>query len=405
MRPPNSIGFRLKGVAQYAVLALRSSTYALVGLLVAVVAFPMVFLPSRWSFVIGIVSAVVGLSLWVLTFVREQQAVDDLVLERVEIPGSAIEPLTDAEVGRWLVNGAGRMLVGPAARARLALDAQLTPLRVAYRLPPQLEEMKARIIGRFRKNAEDVVNNTVLGLEFDAPTLDQVADTNQLRLMPVKWFDFKASADMAAWMLVTRTGETCVHVARDYLVGRGGVLQSATHTRLANAVGVSTIAVTVDGAVLLVRQSRRNSDSIGLLAPSGSGSLEPRDWSSDQTLEQLVCAGAEREMCEESLVLPSEIVESHAIGWGRWLERGGKPEFFCVSLLNAPAQAVTSRRHRGLERRHTHGASIPLFEAEGPVTTWARAIEIVGGLAPQRESWSLPLEAGVLLAKQFALTV
>jgi hypothetical protein len=207
----------------------------------------MVLLPSRWSFVIGISSAIVGLTLWIVTFVREQQAVDDLVLERVQIPDSAIAPLSDADVGRRLVTGAGRMLVGPAAHARLAFGAQIIPLNVAYRLPPQLEEMKARIIGRFRRNAEDVVNNTVLGLEYDATTLDGVVDTNQLRMMPIRWFDFKASADMAAWMLVTRTGETCVHVARDYLVDRGGVLASPTHTRLANAVGVSTMAVTIDG--------------------------------------------------------------------------------------------------------------------------------------------------------------
>lgn len=97
------------------------------------------------------------------------------------------------------------------------------------------------------------------------------------------------------------------------------------------------------------------------------------------------------------------IVQTRAVGWGRWLERGGKPEFFCVSLLNAHAQTITSRRHRVLERRHTHGASVPHFEGNGPVTTWAQAVDIVGRLASHRESWSLPLEAAVLLAKEVAL--
>ncbi|WP_245787291.1 hypothetical protein [Amycolatopsis saalfeldensis] len=87
---------------------------------------------------------------------------------------------------------------------------------------------------------------------------------------------------------------------------------------LRTLAGVSTIAFTTDGKLVAVRQSARNSVSGLLLAPSGSGSLEPRDLRTAdggerRLLHTAVGAGMERELREESGVHADEITSPHRL--------------------------------------------------------------------------------------------
>lgn len=391
------LAWRLKGLFQYTLLALGSSRYGQVGLVLALVAFPLLLLPERYALAVGILGACIGLGHWVLSFVREQQAVSDLLLVPSPAPDHAVTALGGGGV-HVVSTSAGRMLVGPATGAAAALACRPTPLTTAYRLPPELQDAKARIIGRFRANGEDVVDAPALALDYDVPRLDSVTHAGQLRLLRASYFDFKCSADLAGSRLVNRSGATLIELA-PYLLDTAGVLRDPARTRLANVVGVSTLAVTSDGAVLLVRQSPRNAASRDRLAPSGSGSLEPRDWREGQTLAQLAIAGAERELREESLIRPEEIAETVVVGWGRWLERGGKPEFFCVSVLRVTAAEVSGRRHRGVEKRHTHGVPLAVFPPEvRRVTEVADARAVIASIERRSEPYSLPLEATLRLA-------
>jgi 8-oxo-dGTP pyrophosphatase MutT (NUDIX family) len=63
-------------------------------------------------------------------------------------------------------------------------------------------------------------------------------------------------------------------------------------------VGISTLAMTTDDNVVLLVQSHRNTASPLLVAPAGSGSLEPRDITG--TLADTVRTGVERELREET---------------------------------------------------------------------------------------------------------
>ena len=396
--------FRVRGSTQYAVLALKSSPYARSGLVLALVAFPLVFAPREIALAVGVFAATLGVGFWLFSFVRGQQALAELLLQSTTISDDALAGLTEI-AGRAIVRSeTGRMLVGSADGARIALAQRVELLASPYRLPPQLEDTKAKVIGLFRSSGEDVVNNELLVLDCPARSLDLARETDPVRVMRCRWFDFKVSADMSSRVLVTRSGRVLSDVAHEFLLDAEGKLRDPSHTRLANAIGVSTVAVTVDGAVLGVRQSARNSASVGTLAPSGSGSLEPKDWSKDVTLADLVVAGAERELREESLVAADEIIETRVIGWGRWLDRGGKPEFFSVTLLNASSSTIAARHHKSLERRHTHGAPIPMFGTPArPVSAWSQALELVAALQPTAEPWSLPLRCSVALARTESL--
>jgi hypothetical protein len=134
-----------------------------------------------------------------------------------------------------------------------------------------------------------------------------------------------------------------------------------------------------------------------LLAPSGSGSLEPRDLRTPdggprRSLHTAVRAGMERELCEESGLRPQDVRTTKLTGFARWMERGAKPEFFGVTELAVDSVEVAARRPVSGERLYSAG--LTLFDVDLPAIGTA----LNGGVPlsealPQRiwEDGSLPL--------------
>ena len=82
------------------------------------------------------------------------------------------------------------------------------------------------------------------------------------------------------------------------------------------------------------------------LAPSGSGSVEYSDYkklvagTDAPTLQELVIRAAERELREECALPAGTVIHTQVIGYTRLLERGGKPDFFCVSQIDITEDEV-----------------------------------------------------------------
>jgi hypothetical protein len=135
---------------------------------------------------------------------------------------------------------------------------------------------------------------------------------------------------------------------------RGGktCLLSLDDSQLSNHMGASTIALfrQTNGACVIVlpEQGARAARSAGLLAPTGSGSLDWADvsQSSSKDLLSLIARGANRELCEEQgilglgrggspldVLLKSHRVDTYVLGYFRWLNFGGLPQFCCMSTL------------------------------------------------------------------------
>lgn len=125
-------------------------------------------------------------------------------------------------------------------------------------------------------------------------------------------------------------------------------------TQISNQIGASTFAFSSDGYLMVVGQNRLNQQSAGMLAPSGSGSL---DWddvtaSGGADLWTLVEYGAERELREECMLQKHEH-DGHAFeeitsevkifGFARMLHRAGKPEFFCMGRIEETGEALCMR--------------------------------------------------------------
>jgi hypothetical protein len=208
-----------------------------------------------------------------------------------------------------------------------------------------------------------------------------------VRLHVARFFDAQCSNEMCTLRIAHRETGAEFDPRQTLLTAADGHLNTLAESTLADCVGISTVAVTADGALLLVRQSIHNTASALLLAPSGSGSLDPRDLGHGSaatlreigTLQDIVQRGMERELCEETGILPSEIRGTRVTGFARWLERGAKPEFFGITELSVTTDDLAG--HRPLasgERRYTDGTLTM------PVDIVALGRELAGRHRPAR---------------------
>lgn len=111
-----------------------------------------------------------------------------------------------------------------------------------------------------------------------------------------------------------------------------------------NHIGISTIALTKDNHIYYWIQSDKNQQSKKLKAPSGSGSFDYSDIvkiSKKANLYYSLTKAMDRELIEESLDSKMTnknrkkyIQNTKILGYFRWIDRGGKPEFVGITKLN-----------------------------------------------------------------------
>lgn len=147
-----------------------------------------------------------------------------------------------------------------------------------------------------------------------------------------------------------------------------------SRTRTSNQLGASTLAFTSDGSLILVRQSKANEYSAGLLAPSGSGSLDWSDTDEAQDFINLIARGAGRELFEELGLardgrLDFETFVRHYIvvyAFSRMIHRAGKPEFYCLSFLPFTVSEIQRMKLSRKERAFTQGSQAFSSDAIDP---------------------------------------
>lgn len=100
-----------------------------------------------------------------------------------------------------------------------------------------------------------------------------------------------------------------------------------------NHIGVSTLAVSEDGYTVLLRHNNRSAMFTDKLQPSGSGSVDYADMKGTSDFRLCITRAAERELREETGIPADTVVVTKVIGFYRDLNRGGKPEFCCLSFL------------------------------------------------------------------------
>lgn len=294
--------------------------------------------------------------------------------------------------GQTFVHDAGMSL--RIAEGCLNAVVQLEP----YALPSDLKAFG----GRYRREriAKDssIFDGPGLGWASAAAELPDEAGT--VTLVRGTFFDRLAS-DYFAAVDTRRDGSDTVLAGRRLFVDRMARLRDFDVSWLFNGIGVSTIAVTSDGMFVITEQSDRNVGEQGLLAPSGSGSLEPKDLGGATSMDvaELSIAGANRELQEEASIEPRDIASSYFLGFGRWLNKAASPEVFAVTFLKVDSHELRQRKRRSEERVYVDGVSF--VRPALPLARWDPShAELI--LPPaERGRVSLPLGVALsLLARE-----
>ncbi|MFU8872839.1 hypothetical protein [Micromonospora sp. SL4-19] len=256
-----------------------------------------------------------------------------------------------------------------------------------YLLPRELKSWSFDFLARRARTAA-MHNGPVLGLATDLPTEE---DEATVMLRRARYFDFYGSNLLAPFDVWEAGRRMPTLRGRDLILDRHGRLRTFKRSRLANTVGVSTLAFTTDGQLLLVAQTKDNVGSPGLIAPSGSGALEPRDVPRDHsrlTVEEIIVNGAVRELQEECNLKPGEVGESRVVGHGRWISRGAMPEFCAVTLLKLTSDQALDRAIRRVERPYVDEVMAVNL---APLAQWdpGRPLDILPDDARHAASWPL----------------
>ncbi len=221
-----------------------------------------------------------------------------------------------------------------------------------------------------------------------------------IRLQRVSYYDGESSNELWHWSF-----ETKIDASPPMSPGRRIPLEAAVdldrrilqldYSKMANIIGITLVAITSDQKVVMVRQGAHNSVTPGAFALSSSGSLDWKDVTRVQkrrgsatatsqvgpSLHDVLMEGMLRELREESLVEPREVVSESAeiTGYFRWLSRGAKPEFTGIVRLSASSTDLMKRSVRGAERLYTDShAFVP--------------VELLTAAGQGRADWEEPLK-------------
>lgn len=191
------------------------------------------------------------------------------------------------------------------------------------------------------------------------------------------------------------------------------LLKTSDASGCSNQIGVSGMTLGIShrlkgdgstelqGHLFFVGQAKTSVASPGLLAPSGSGSL---DWSDFVDYgDSLIESGMQREMFEETwcgswAALADRGHRSMVItGYGRMLHRGGKPEFYGLIVMPRDGEEGGGKIDPSETGYTSHYYALPVF----PVTA-SRLVEVTEEyLVSNRASVSHPLYMCLQLMIEF----
>lgn len=253
-------------------------------------------------------------------------------------------------------------------------DQRLHRLPSAWVRPPLAEQLLHFVLKQRQGSANIVFNAPKVSLRTDITTAALDPDASPIVVQETDYFSGEVTNELSGQSIVERATGVTVHDGRQMALS-DGVLRDLCETNLSNHIGVSSLAVTSDGHLVLALQSPSSAQSATAYAPSGSGSVDLADLGPAMDLQRLILSAAERELGEECGI-PTDVLTSRVLGHARLLHRGGKPEFFTLTRADVPLdriRVISSERafistHRAvrLDRRTpvTLRASLTDFAAE-----------------------------------------
>ena len=337
---------------------------SLTGLLLGVLSLLAELLPTAVPSLLIAVVTVVGFFVGAVLFGRDRrdhvESTRKLVVAAMSATPAMPELPTTYDGARAMTHPTlGPAIVHDGVDDRLDganLDVEWLP--EPFDLADELRRTAVQVIGERLRGGQIAFNGPVvrLGSDLTPATLQ----SGRVILQRATYFDGECSNELSHRRLRARgEDEPAIDFTAQYLCDGAGHLRELAQSRLANIVGISTLAFTRDERLVVVTQSLQSGASRQLIAPSGSGSLEPKDVRTHLIdgaacrLRTVLVTGMERELFEECNLPPKTRRATELTGFARWMHRGAKPEFFGLTWLDIESEAIAERGVHRRERAYT----------------------------------------------------
>ncbi len=208
------------------------------------------------------------------------------------------------------------------------------------------------LLEEFTRRSGTVIFNAKKVRITSDPLLDESRALTAVHIQPTRYFDTLITNDSLSVVLWSERNHREVFDGSAYCFP-GRTVPECSESSCANQVGASTLAITSDGFVVVTEQGRMSNIAPGQLTSSGSGSADWRDARGAAGLSHFVRRVAGRELIEECGLKPEDIEWLKILGYGRFLHRGGLPQFFCLAKLRCDyASLHVTRPERPLTNGH-----------------------------------------------------
>ncbi|MDQ0581272.1 hypothetical protein [Streptomyces rishiriensis] len=212
-------------------------------------------------------------------------------------------------------------------------------------------------------------------LDFDDDKIrladDLLPDTDRVRVQKTQY---------SAHVVTNLLGEVMLReqrrrrelVSSEAVLLRNGTIPRLRYSSCSNHLGVDVVAVTTSGRVVLTLQGDKNDTNQGMLAASGSGSMDWKDLRRCPDLLRLVKSTMLREMSEELGLRSRDAIglgDVRVLRYVRVTNWGGKPQFCGVARLGEVNEEV-----RGIERRYHRDHFSIDFDPEGTAGDFATTV-------------------------------
>lgn len=191
-------------------------------------------------------------------------------------------------------------------------------------------------------SAAYIFNNPKVRLRYDL-TEQAILSGRIADLQRTDYFTELCTNAMVEWQVFSKSDHALRFNGVELMANNETILNlEDTGNGCANLIGISTMAFTRDGYLIVPVQGAHTQKSPGHLAPSGSGSADLADVEGERgSLQAFITRATERELREECGISASKYtIRTELVGFCRVLQRGGLPEFFSVSFIDADHAAL-----------------------------------------------------------------
>lgn len=313
----------------------------------------IVFGGAGWTDLVGGILSVVGAGL-LFVDVREKirRSQNTSVAPNPKF-AETIDAATLPEGFARFSTGAGRYIA--SGEVNEALEESVSAIawtKEVFAVPERVAEYREHAVGL----KQPQYNEDKVRLQTDM-TPFRLQGRKTVRIQRTDYFKGVATNEMANLQFEAlnknRRGHAQVLFAPVELVVTEGKLRDLSDSALSNHIGVTTLLITADHQLVLQQQGKQMIGALKL-SVGASGSLDQADAFDAgakkkralRTFQDMIRHGMEREAREEvSAAVGPGKSRTWLTGYARYLDRGGKPEFYGITRTTSELDELRAGKH------------------------------------------------------------